>query len=117
MISIRESRYTVGDAIYCLDFFRNFKLKKVVVVTSDYYVDRTRFIFSHVFNKAVSLDVYEVGTKGNFDSEILLHEQQSLNAFCQTFYGVDFFSGSEMFTVIKKSHPFYNCKVYPKVSY
>ena len=36
---IRESRDTVGDAIYCLDFFRSSKLKKIVVVTSDYQVN------------------------------------------------------------------------------
>ena len=81
VIEIRESRDTVGDAVYCLDFFRNCKLKKIVVVTSDYHVDRTRLIFSHVFNKAVSLEVFGVSTKANFESEILLHEQQSLEAF------------------------------------
>ena len=64
-----------------------------------------------MFNKAVSLEVYGVGTKANFDSEILLHEQQSLDAFCQTFNEVDFSSRSEMFTVLSKRHPFYNGKV------
>ena len=35
VIAIRESRDTVGDSIYCLDFSCNFKLKKIVVVTFD----------------------------------------------------------------------------------
>jgi uncharacterized SAM-binding protein YcdF (DUF218 family) len=117
VIEIRESRDTVGDAVYCLDFFRNCKLKKIVVVTSDYHVDRTRLIFSHVFNKAVSLEVFGVSTKANFESEILLHEQQSLEAFLQTFKGVDFSSRREMFTALSERHPFYNGKVYPKITY
>lgn len=28
MMAVRESRDTVGDAFYCLDYFRSFKLKK-----------------------------------------------------------------------------------------
>ena len=117
IIAINESRDTVGDALYCLNFFRDSKLTKVVVVTSDYHVDRTRFIFNHVFNKAVSIEVYGVHTKANLDPKILLHEQQSLDAFCQTFKGVDFSTRSEMFTVLSERHPFYNGKVYPKISY
>ena len=117
VIVIRESRDTVGDAIYCLDFFRNSKLKKIVVITSDYHVDRTRYIFRHVFNNTVSIEVCGVDTKANLDSEILLHEQQSLDAFYQTFNGVDFSSRTEMFTVLSEKHPFYNGKVYPKISF
>jgi hypothetical protein len=117
IIAINESRDTVGDAIYCLDFFRDYKLTKVVVVTSDYHVDRTRFIFSHVFNKAVSIAVCGVRTTASLDPKILLHEQKSLDAFCQTFKGVDFSARSEMFAVLSEKHPFYNGKVYPKISY
>lgn len=116
IIAINESRDTVGDALYCLDFFRDFKLKKVVVVTSDYHVDRTRFIFSHVFNKAVSIKVYGVDTTSNLDPNILLHEKQSLDAFCETFKDVDFSVRTEMFTALSERHPFYNGKVYPKIS-
>lgn len=117
VIAIRESRETVGDAVFCLDFFRGSKLKKIVVVTSDYHVARTKFIFSRVFNNAVSIEVYGVDTEANLDSEILMHEQQSLDAFCQTFNGVDFSSRREIFTALSERHPFYNGKIYPKISY
>lgn len=117
VIAIRESRDTVGDAVYCLDYFRNSKLKKVVVVTSDYHVNRTRYIFRHVFNKAVSVEVYGVDTKVNLESEILLREQRSLDAFCQTFNGVNFSSRNEIFTALSERHPLYNGHVYSKISY
>ena len=58
-----------------------------------------------------------MSTKANFESEILLHEQQSLEAFLQTFKGVDFSSRREMFTALSERHPFYNGKVYPKITY
>ena len=117
VIAIRASRDTVGDAVFCLDFFRNLKMKKIVVITSDYHVDSTKFIFSRVFNNAVDIDVYGVYTKANLESEILLHEQQSLDTFCQTFNGVDFSSRREIFNALSERHPFYNGKTHPKISY
>jgi hypothetical protein len=117
VIAIRESRDTVGDAVYCLDFFRSSKLKKIVVVTSDYHVERTKFIFSRVFNNSVSIEVYGVETEANLDSEILMREQQSLDAFSQTFDGVDFSSRHDIFSGLSERHPFYNGEIYPKISY
>ena len=117
IMAVRESRDTVGDAIYCLDYFRSSKLKKMVVVTSDYHVERTKFIFNRVFNNSISIDVYGVETEANLDSENLMHEQQSLDAFCQTFDGVDFSSRHEVFSALSERHPFYNGKIYPKISF
>jgi len=117
IMPVRESRDTVGDAIYCLDYFHSSKLKKMVVVTSDYHVERTKFIFNRVFNNSVSIEVYGVETEANLDSEILIHEQQSLDAFCQTFDGVDFSSRNEIFSALSERHPFYNGKIYPKIAY
>lgn len=116
VIAINKSRDTVGDAVFSLDFFRSAKLKKIVVVTSDYHVSRAKFIFSRVFNNAVSLDVYGVETEANLQSEILMHEQKSLDAFRQTFNGVDFASRREIFTALSQRHPFYNGKIYPKIA-
>ena len=117
VIALGESRDTVGDAIYCLDYFRSSKLKKIVVVTSDYHVERTKFIFNRVFSNAISIEVYGVETKANLDTETLINEQQSLDAFCQTFDGVDFSSRHEMFSALSERHPFYNGEIYPKISY
>ena len=112
-----NSKYKrIKISVYCLDFFSDSEVTKVVVVTSDYHVDRTKFIFTHVFNKAVSIEVYGVPTTKSSDQNILLHEQQSLDAFCQTFKGVDFSDISEIFSVLSERHPFYNGKIHTKVS-
>ena len=116
VIPITKSRDTVGDAFYCLDFFKDIKLKKIHVVTSDYHVNRTRVIFNKIFDNALSIDVYGVNTAASLDLEILQHEQQSLEAFFQTFNEVDFSSRREMFAALSKNHPFYNGKIYPKIS-
>jgi len=58
-----------------------------------------------------------VKTEANLDTEVLMHEQQSLDAFCQTFDGVDFSSRNEIFSALSKRHPFYNGKIYPKIAY
>ena len=116
VIPITKSRDTVGDAFYCLDFFKDIKLKKIHVVTSDYHVNRTRVIFNKIFNNILSIDVYGVNTAATLDLEILQHEQQSLEAFFQTFNEVDFSSRREMFAALSKNHPFYNGKIYPKIS-
>ena len=117
VMEVRESRDTVGDAVYCSEFFCSPVLKQIVVVTSDYHVKRTKFIFSRVFNNSVSIEVYGVETEANLDSEILMHEQKSLDAFCQTFDEVDFSSRHEIFSALSTRHPFYNGKLYPKISY
>ena len=69
-----------------------------------------------MFNNTISLEVYGVETEANLNSEILMHEQQSLDVFCQTFDGVDFSSRHEIFSVLSNIHPFYNGKIYPKIT-
>jgi uncharacterized SAM-binding protein YcdF (DUF218 family) len=117
IVSITNSRDTVGDAFYCLDFFNDIKLTTIHVVTSDYHVDRTRIIFNNMFNNAVPVEVSGVSTAASFDPLIVQHEQQSLEAFYQTFKGVDFSSEKQIFTALSEKHPFYNGNIYPKVFY
>ena len=116
IIAIKKSRDTVCDALYCLDFFNDIKLTKINVITSDYHVSRTRIIFNQVFNNAVSIEVFGVNTSASLDSEIVQHEQQSIEAFRQTFKGVDFSSRRDMFAALSEKHPFYNGNIYPKIS-
>ena len=115
--AIKKARDTVGDAIYCRDFFSDKKVTGIKVVTSDYHVDRTRIIFNQVFNNDVLVEVYGVKTVANLNPDILQHEKQSIEAFYQTFKGVDFSLVSDMFAALSEKHPFYNGKINPKISY
>ena len=114
IITIHTSRDTVGDAVFSFDCFRDAQLTKIDVVTSDYHVYRARCIFRQVFNNMVPVDVYGAPTPLHSDPKTLQHEKQSLEAFFQTFIGVDFSSFSEVFTVLCEKHPYYNGQIHPK---
>ena len=117
IISITNSRDTVGDAFYCLDFFKDMKITSIHIVTSDYHVNRTRVIYDNIFNNSVPLEVFGVRTAAILDPSIAQHEQQSLEAFFQTFKDVDFSSKKEIFAALSKKHPFYNGHIYPKITH
>jgi len=114
--SITKSRDTVGDAFYCLEFVNNMKITKLHVVTSDYHMNRTKIVFNHIFNNSVPIEVFGANTLFSADPSVANHENQSLHAFFQTFKGVDFASRKEIFTAMVENHPFYNGKVFAKVS-
>ena len=63
------------------------------------------------------VDVVGITTGAISDLEILQHEQQSIEAFWQTFKGVDFSSKREMFDALSEKHPYYNGTIYPKISF
>jgi uncharacterized SAM-binding protein YcdF (DUF218 family) len=114
--AIKNSRDTVGDAVYCLDVFGDRKPTHIKVITSDYHVERTKIIFNQVFNKNALIKVYGVNTAASLDPEILCHEKQSIESFHQTFKGVDFSSRRDIFEALSERHPFYNGNVHPKIS-
>ena len=70
-----------------------------------------------MFNNSASIEVYWVKTEANLDSETLMHEQQSLDAFCQTFDGIDFSSRDEIFSALSEKHLSCKDKTYPTISY
>jgi len=115
IIALTQSRDTVGDAFYCLNWFHNIKLTELHIVTSDYHVNRTSIIFNSIFNNSIPIQVFGVNTVASMDASIIQHELQSLEAFYQTFIGVDFSSKSDIFRAISEKHPFYNGKIYSKV--
>lgn len=115
IIALTQSRDTVGDAFYCLDWFHDIKITELHIVTSDYHVNRTSIIFNSIFNNSIPIQVFGVRTVASMDLSIIQHEIQSLEAFYRTFMGVDFSSKSDIFKAISEKHPFYNGKIYSKI--
>ena len=59
-----ESRDTVGNAVFTLKhILKPKKWKKVIVVTSDYHMPRTRFIFKHVLGGKYAIEFIESKVK------------------------------------------------------
>lgn len=116
IIALTQSRDTVGDAFYCLDFFHTRKISELHIVTSDYHVNRTSIIFKSIFNNSIPIQVYGVSTLASMETSVVQHEHKSLEAFHQTFMDVDFSSRIEIFRTIAEKHPFYNGTIYSKIS-
>jgi uncharacterized SAM-binding protein YcdF (DUF218 family) len=117
IISLTQARDTVGDAVFCLDFFSNVKAKEIHIITSDYHVDRTRIIFNSIFNSKITCRVFGVSTSIDRDSLVFQHEVRSLQEFYKTFQGVDFSSLRSIHEALRTKHPFYNGDVYPAIEF
>ena len=64
----------------------------------------------------VKVVVFGAKTEACADPTILQHEKQSMKVFARTFKNVDFSSKNSIFTALASRHPFYNGKIYPKIS-
>lgn len=117
IISSPYSRDTVGDAFFSLQLVNSYKIRKLVVVTSDYHVTRTKKIFESFFKAAAKVEVTGIKTDARKNQEILAHELKSLNAFESTFSAVNFENIREIYECISNQHPFYNGDVFSKIAF
>ncbi len=111
-----NSRDTVGDAYFLR---RNavipMRIRDLVVVTSDYHVERTDFIFRSFFPTGLELDVVGAVSGSLGDEAVLLNEKDSLRAFQKTFAAVDFKDDGQVCEALSTKHPFYNGQVYDQL--
>ncbi|WP_193746484.1 YdcF family protein [Ruegeria sp. ANG-R] len=111
-----NSRDTVGDAYFLR---RNaiipMRIRDLVVVTSDYHVERTGFIFRSFFPTGVELKVVGAVSGSLGDEAVLLNEQKSLTAFEKTFATVDFADDRQVCKALSTKHPFYNGQIYDQI--
>lgn len=105
------SRDTVGDAILCYLQLSSLGDKlKLTVVTSDYHVDRSRYLFEKVWGQARIEDV--VGAETSVPDRDT-SESRSIKAFETTFHGVNFERFEEVQDCLLVRHPFYNGEAFP----
>ena len=117
IMSDYNSRDTVGDAIFTrVNFLKKFKIDKLLVVTSDYHVERTSLIFNKILPSNIDFEVK--GCKTNLlDNNIKSHEKNSIEAFYSTFYGIDFTESEELISILLQHHPFYNGDIHKKLKF
>lgn len=115
IVSLSDSRDTVGDAYFCLQFLQHKNIEELVVVTSDYHVRRTKMIFKKLCDDRLKVAVTGVKTVSMHDSNIIAHEEKSIEAFNKTFASTDFSKISSIYKALSNNHPFYNGEVYPKI--
>jgi len=114
IITELNSRDTVGDAFFTkVNIIEKRLCKDILVVTSDYHVDRTNVIFNFIYGPNYKIHV--IGAQGFFNQDKQIQENDSLNAFYKTFKNVEIGNNLNIFTALTMHHPFYNGKIHPKV--
>lgn len=108
------ARDTVGDAIFTkANIVIPHEWTKLLVVTTDYHTKRTEEIFRFVYGKVYDIKV--IGAVSNISNGLENNEKTSLDAFHNTFKGIDSGDDRAIFKRLTSEHPFYNGKIYPKV--
>ncbi|MDC0990233.1 YdcF family protein [Gammaproteobacteria bacterium] len=104
-----NSRDTVGDAIFSkINVVDQYNISNIYVVTSDYHVIRTKYIFETVMSRNIEV----IGCPCSDDKDIIKNEESSLKAFKETFLNTDFNSNNSIIKTLQMNHPFYNGKVH-----
>ncbi len=116
IIADSNSRDTVGDAYFLRkNVILSANVHNLVVVTSDYHVERTAVIFEAFFPNLLELKVVGADSGLISDKSVLQSEKESLAAFQTTFSAVDFGDDSQVCRTLSTKHPFYNGLIYDKL--
>ena len=116
IISEINSRDTVGDAFFTKhNIIKKRGWKNLLVVTSNYHVDRTLKIFKFIYGVDYNFKVF--GAKG-FDSyKKLITEKKSIKSFKETFKNINEGDDINIFKNLIHKHPYYNGLNYPKIEF
>ncbi len=115
IITELNSRDTVGEAFFTKQNILNKKeWQNVLVVTSDYHVDRSRRIFEFIYGNDYTINV--TGTNGFSNSERQIAEQNSLKAFERTFKHAQKGNDIQILEKLSTLHPYYNGDIYSKIA-
>jgi uncharacterized SAM-binding protein YcdF (DUF218 family) len=114
IITEPASRDTVGDAVFTK---RNLAAPlcwtRVLLVTSDYHLPRALAIFSFVYGPGITVDgLAAASADGERFGE---SETQSMDAFRNTFEGINAGDDLAIFERLQTRHPFYNGDTYPRI--
>ena len=122
IINQRFSRDTVGDAIFCkmvIDFLKIDldNKSKIIVVSSDYHIERVKYIFSKVFGFKIEYVKTPIRNSNSFENDkILKREKRSLAKFKIDFHNAERGNVLNFFNILREKHSFYNGIIYPRIS-
>lgn len=101
-----ESKDTVGDALFTkINIVKNKDWQRLLIVTSDYHIERARKIFSFIYGAKYLIEF--VGVKTKLDENRLVLERNSYKEFLSTFKGIDSGHDEAILKRLLEKHPFY----------
>ncbi|WP_053980285.1 YdcF family protein [Marinagarivorans algicola] len=117
IIADTRARDTVGDAYFLRKLAHERNFTEITVITSDYHVNRSTVIFKKIFCNTATIKVLGAKTCHTHDSKIMSHEQQSVQAFENTFKDTDFHQLESIYQVMVTKHPYYNGDRFDKIRF
>lgn len=113
ILTDNHARDTVGDAYFIRkNILSAYDVRNVLVVTSDYHANRAGLIFRTLLPNNINVDVCSAQSGHLHDPAKIQHEQQSTQAFINTFHGTDTDSERSIYNTLKHHHPFYNGEIF-----
>ena len=104
----------MGDAFFSKIILSKKNFKKLIVVTSDWHIERSKIIFDSIYGKKFQIKFLDIKTK--YISTRIEKEKDSLKNFFSTFNPMPL-NDKEFFKTMIEKHPFYNGKVYEKIKF
>ncbi len=102
-----NSRDTVGDAVFSkLNIIKKLKISHLIVVTSDFHLNRVKEIFKFVYGNKYNIEVLGTGEKATIEQ--LNKEKISIKNFKDTFQGLTAKNIESIYLHMKKFHPLYS---------
>jgi uncharacterized SAM-binding protein YcdF (DUF218 family) len=109
-----NSRDTVGDAFFTkINLATPLDLKKIIVVTSGYHIDRVKEIFNFIYGEDFLIEF--IGAPIKVCDSVKKNEERALNAFRETFTGVLSGDDADIFHALINKHPYYDGRIFPKI--
>lgn len=106
IITDLNSLDTVGDALFTkMNIVRKTNWKNILVTTSDYHVERSKYIFEYIFGSPYNIKV--VGCPTNDPARLKLAEKKSLRTFKSMFHDLNSGDDDSLNRRLMEKHPFY----------
>ena len=106
-----KSRDTVGDAVFTRkDLVENFNFKKLAVITSNYHINRAKYIFKFVYGNKFDICFFNSDFNNNLSNRE--SEEDSLKIFKKTFNGIKEGDINSIYNRMLIGHPLYNGDIY-----
>lgn len=102
-----KSLDTVGQAVFTKKYLAiPQEWKKILVVSSDYHIERVKEIFEFVYGDNYNIVYIAAPTEGN-GTDIRAKENASLQSFYDTFRGINPGDDEKIFQTLFSKHPYY----------
>lgn len=107
-----KSRDTIGNAYFVKGILKKNGWKKIIIVTSDFHIDRTKYIFKKVFGKGFKINFVKAGSDLSKEEleKVSKKEMKALNLTKQWLDKIENGNDKQLKDFLYSRHPAYSKK-------